>query len=551
MRPLRDFSIRAKLTYMIMLTSISALLVASTVFVINDRSTFKAGMVDNLTVLATVLANNSSAAVSFEDQDAAKEILAALSSDGDISSAQIVLLSGTTFAQYAREKATVPQLKVEGLADGSRFEDEYLYLTKSIQAKGKPIGYLVIQSDLSALSERLQWFAGVSFLIAIAIVALSIGIVVFFQKMISRPLVQLAEAANGIALGDVNQKIDYASQDEIGKLYGAFRNLRAYLQTLAGAAERIAANDLTVSVVPRSDKDILSISFRSMIGSLTGMVGQLRSSATEMVSAATQISASAHQMLKGAKEQAQQIQGVSSSIEEISHTIQASAENVQEATTASRTASETAGSGGRLVDDTIRGMEKIEEVVRESAKTIAKLSQSSQQIGQIVNVIDDIADQTNLLALNAAIEAARAGEQGRGFAVVADEVRKLAERTGKATGEIVQMVRSIQDETVEAVEAVKVGIQDVDKGRQLANRAGENLQDIVNMTHQVMSMIQQVSMAATEQSSAAEEISRTIGDISSVTRETAAGAEQSSAAAAQLTRQAESLRGMVDQFKLT
>ncbi len=550
MRRLRDYSIRAKLTFMIMLTSISALLVASTVFVFNDRSTFREGMVDNLSVLATVLANNSSAAVSFEDQEAGKEILGSLASDQDITSAQIVLLTGGTFAEYTREKATLPQVKVEGLVDGSRFDDEYLYITKTIQAKGKPIGYLVIQSDLSALTERLRWFAGVSFLIALAIVALSIGIVVFFQRMISRPIVQLAEAANGIAVGDINQKIDYESQDEIGKLYGAFRNLRSYIKDLAGAAERIAANDLTVTVVPRSEKDVLSISFQSMIGSLTRMVGQLRTSATEMVSAATQISASATHMLKGAKEQAQQISEVSSSIEEISHTIMASAENVQVATTASKTASETAGSGGRLVDDTIRGMEKIEAVVRESAKTISKLSQSSQQIGQIVNVINDIADQTNLLALNAAIEAARAGEQGRGFAVVADEVRKLAERTGKATGEIVQMVRSIQDETVEAVESVKTGLQDVDKGRELANRAGENLQEIVNMTHQVMGMIQQIALAANEQSSAAEEISRNIGDISSVTKETATGAEQSSAAAAQLSQQAESLRTMVEQFKL-
>ncbi|MBK7140756.1 MAG: HAMP domain-containing protein [bacterium] len=550
MRKLRDYSIRAKLTFMIMLTSISALLIASTVFVFNDRSTFKQGMVDNLTVLATVLANNSAAAVSFEDQEAGNEVLGALSSDEHITSAQIVLGTGATFAQYLRAEAKLPALQVAGLADGARFDAEHLYVTKVISAKGKPLGYLVIQSDLTALAQRLRWFAGVSFLIALAIGALSIGIVVIFQRMISKPIVHLAEAANGIAVGDINQQMEFESGDEIGKLYAAFRNLRSYIHDLSAAAERIAANDLTVVVTPKSEKDVLSHSFRLMVVSLTKMVGQLRSSATEMVSAATQISASASQMLSGAREQAQQIQGVSSSIEEISHTIMASAENVQEATSASRAASETAGSGGRLVDDTIRGMEKIEAVVRESAKTISKLSQSSQQIGQIVNVINDIADQTNLLALNAAIEAARAGEQGRGFAVVADEVRKLAERTGKATGEIVQMVRSIQDETVEAVESVKTGLQDVDKGRELANRAGANLQEIVNMTHQVMGMIQQIALAANEQSTAAEGISRHIGDISAVTKETAAGAEQSSAAAAQLSRQAESLQTMVEQFKL-
>ncbi|MCM2271275.1 MAG: methyl-accepting chemotaxis protein [candidate division Zixibacteria bacterium] len=548
MRKVRDYSIRAKLTLMIMVTSLGALVIASTVFVFNDRATFREGMASNLTVLAGVLASNSAAAVSFEDQSGANEILGALATDHAVASARIVLPNGTVFAQYERQATYGGNDVIGSLVDGHRFDDKNLYVTKTITAKERPLGALVIKSDLSALDKRLRWFTQVSLMIALIIGGLSLVIVMIFQRMISRPIVHLAEAANAIGVGDVNQKVDYQSADEIGKLYGAFRNLQAYIRELAGVAEKVAANDLTVRVTPKSEKDILSISFQSMVTSLSKMVGQLRSSTSEMVSAASEISASSTQMLKGARDQADQIRGVSTAIEEISSTIMASAENVQEATSASKTASDSAGAGGKLVDDTIKGMAKIESVVRESAQTISKLAQSSQQIGQIVNVINDIADQTNLLALNAAIEAARAGEQGRGFAVVADEVRKLAERTGKATGEIVQMVRAIQDETVEAVEAVKLGIQDVDRGRELANRAGDNLQEIVHVTHQVMGMIQQVALAAKEQSSAAEEISRNINQISTVTRETALGAEQSSAAASQLNHQAETLRKMVEQF---
>ncbi len=548
MRKVRDYSIRAKLTLMIMVTSLGALVIASTVFVFNDRATFREGMANNLTVLAGVLASNSAAAVSFEDQSGANEILGALATDQAVTSARIVLPNGTVFAQYERQATYGGNDAIGSLVDGHRFDDKNLYVTKTITAKGRPLGSLVIKSDLSALDERLRWFTQVGLMIALIIGGLSLVIVMIFQRMISRPIVHLAEAANAIGVGDVNQKVDYQSADEIGKLYGAFRNLQAYIRELAGAAEKVAANDLTVKVTPKSEKDILSISFQSMVTSLSKMVGQLRSSTSEMVSAASEISASSTQMLKGARDQADQIRGVSTAIEEISSTIMASAENVQEATSASKTASDSAGAGGKLVDDTIKGMAKIESVVRDSAQTISKLAQSSQQIGQIVNVINDIADQTNLLALNAAIEAARAGEQGRGFAVVADEVRKLAERTDKATGEIVQMVRAIQDETVEAVEAVKLGIQDVDRGRELANRAGDNLHEIVHVTHQVMGMIQQVALAAKEQSSAAEEISRNINQISTVTRETALGAEQSSAAASQLNHQAETLRKMVEQF---
>jgi methyl-accepting chemotaxis protein len=188
--------------------------------------------------------------------------------------------------------------------------------------------------------------------------------------------------------------------------------------------------------------------------------------------------------------------------------------------------------------------------VRNSSESIGKLSDSVHQIGAIIEVIDDIADQTNLLALNAAIEAARAGEQGRGFAVVADEVRKLAERTGKATGEITTMIKGIQVQTGEAVSVMQSGIKEVDAGRQLADQAGDSLGQIVQMSQQVMDMIQQIATAAEEQSSAAEQISRTVEQISSVTKETAAGAEQSSAAADQLNRQAEGLRQMIGKFEI-
>ncbi|HKK20007.1 MAG TPA: methyl-accepting chemotaxis protein, partial [candidate division Zixibacteria bacterium] len=202
------------------------------------------------------------------------------------------------------------------------------------------------------------------------------------------------------------------------------------------------------------------------------------------------------------------------------------------------------------VGDTINGMQRIADVVRISADSIGKLAKSADQIGEIISVIDDIADQTNLLALNAAIEAARAGEQGRGFAVVADEVRKLAERTGKATGEITDMIKGIQGETTEAVQSMESGISEVDNGRQLADSAGGSLTEIVSMSQRVMDMVQQIATATEEQSSAAEQISRNIEHISSVTKETATGAEQSAAAAEELNRQAEGMKQMVAQFKI-
>ncbi|MBD3331961.1 chemotaxis protein, partial [candidate division GN15 bacterium] len=251
------------------------------------------------------------------------------------------------------------------------------------------------------------------------------------------------------------------------------------------------------------------------------------------------------------QDQSNQVNQVSTAIEEMTATILQSSKNAGEAKETAEGASGTATSGGQVVNDTIQGMQRIAGVVRESAESIGKLAKSADQIGEIIGVIDDIADQTNLLALNAAIEAARAGEQGRGFAVVADEVRKLAERTGKATGEITDMIKGIQTETNDAVGSMETGIQEVDKGRELADQAGNSLTEIVNMSQRVMDMIQQIATASEEQSTAAEQISKNIEHISSVTKESASGAEQSAAAAEELSRQADGLQAMVARFRIT
>ncbi|MEE9441248.1 MAG: methyl-accepting chemotaxis protein, partial [candidate division Zixibacteria bacterium] len=185
-----------------------------------------------------------------------------------------------------------------------------------------------------------------------------------------------------------------------------------------------------------------------------------------------------------------------------------------------------------------------------SGNIVNELAQASDKIGEIIGVIDDIADQTNLLALNAAIEAARAGEQGRGFAVVADEVRKLAERTGKATGEITEMIKGIQNDSGRAVTSMEEAGTMVEEGKSLADKAGGSLTEINTMSSQVMDMIVQIATAADQQSAAAEQISKNMEHIATITKQTSVGAEQSASAAEDLNRQAEGMQQMVAQFKI-
>jgi methyl-accepting chemotaxis protein len=206
--------------------------------------------------------------------------------------------------------------------------------------------------------------------------------------------------------------------------------------------------------------------------------------------------------------------------------------------------------GGKVIHDTIEGMNRIAQVVKTSAATVHALGNSSDKIGEIVQVIDDIADQTNLLALNAAIEAARAGEQGRGFAVVADEVRKLAERTTKATKEIAVMIKTIQRDTAGAVDSMEKGTAEVEKGKLLADEASNSLSLIIEGSEDVVNISTQVATASEEQAATAEQISKNIESINKVTNENSAGVLQIANAAEELNKQTESLQDLVSQFKL-
>jgi methyl-accepting chemotaxis protein len=334
---------------------------------------------------------------------------------------------------------------------------------------------------------------------------------------------------------------------------GLSRKITSAVGEVLARSEAIAAHDLSgaeLQVLSEDEIGDLVRAVNKMQASLSGIVQQVATSAEHLASASEEISASAIQQSDGVNQQKGQTEQMATAMHEMSVTVHEISDNSNAAAQASSKATESAHAGGEVVGHTLEIMRVISSAVSETAGKIEQLGKGSERIGKIIGVIDDIADQTNLLALNAAIEAARAGEQGRGFAVVADEVRKLAERTSSATKEITGMIEEIQKETARAVEAMNAGTKHVESGVVSTQEAGKSLQEIIGASDKVGEMIAHIATAATEQASATQEVNHNVEQIATITASTATGAEQSARACQELSNLASNLHNIVGQFIL-
>ncbi|HBA87960.1 MAG TPA: methyl-accepting chemotaxis protein [Geobacter sp.] len=331
-----------------------------------------------------------------------------------------------------------------------------------------------------------------------------------------------------------------------------FWSVNDALNRIIGFLDTMIKGDLSNPVSAKRNNEISTIirSIDSLQTTMRDIIRQIQQSSEQVARSSHQLQESAEQISAGTDNVASQTNSVAVASEEMAATSSDIARNCLNAAENSNRASRTASSGADVVRQTTLGMERIASRVKGAARTVEELGSRSDQIDAIIRTIQDIADQTNLLALNAAIEAARAGEQGRGFAVVADEVRALAERTTGATREIGEMIKAIQGGTKGAIAAIEEGVAEVEKGAEFSARSGQALEEILAQVSEVSSQINQITTAAQQQTSTTDEITRSMQQITDVVHQTGRSVTETASAASTLAAQSEELQRLVRQFKL-
>jgi methyl-accepting chemotaxis protein len=404
--------------------------------------------------------------------------------------------------------------------------------------------------------------AGVAGFVVLAMAALA----VFAVTM--APVKDLVQVAEALGRGDLSKKASVETGDELGQLGDALNRTINRLQGLVrtesdqdkmqhkvmdllSVVSTAAEGDLTIKAEVTADAlGSVADAFNLMITGLTSLVMQASNVSNELQRSTGDILHSAERMRLGAEQQALQIRNAAEAVNAMSHTSQRMAENADAATRTSVKATQAAVKGGAAVTETIRGMQRIRASVQTTGKKIKGLGERSQEIGAIIEVINEIATQTNLLALNAAIEAARAGEQGRGFAVVADEVRKLAERAARATKDITGLIKGIQVETSEAVSVMEEGTREVEVGTKLADQAGAALREIEQIVKQTATLMTDITRAAADQVKSTESVVHTMGNISQLTQETTHGVQDTVATISGLADLTRRLSDAIGRFKI-
>ncbi len=445
-----------------------------------------------------------------------------LTSDNPTQQQRLESLNGLKSQWFQEDIQGIVALR-EKISSGAQPMDAIINLVSEGRDKAKMDAMRLLISDLQVDENKLldmrsdEMYSAKSTALAILLgggllaIIFAIFIAVSLSKMIVGRLRQAVDIARTIAEGRLDSKIEKSGTDEVGTLFESFAIMQERLRT---------------------------------------MISQMKAGAEQLVAAGHEISSASTQLSVSTHEQSNAASAMAATVEELTVNINHISDNANEAHAISTDSGRQSAEGSNVIQSTLASMQLIAETVQASAVQIGELGEHSEQISSIVNVIKDIADQTNLLALNAAIEAARAGEQGRGFAVVADEVRLLAQRTANSTQEITGMITKIQNGTRSAVSGMDAGVEQVKQGVDLANKADEAIVNIRDASSNVVNVVNMISLALREQTAASQEVARNVERIAQMSQQNSQAVEETSETARTLQVLAKDLESQVGQFKL-
>ncbi len=406
-------------------------------------------------------------------------------------------------------------------------------------------------------------------IVTIVVAVLLAGVVAFgLARILTRQVDKIQALFGEVDVGNFDARVEIISGDELGQMAASLNTmldntlsliqsqeerdaLQTAIQKLLEEVSDVAEGNLAVEAEVTADvTGAIADAFNYMIVQLRHIISNVQEATLQVSSSAGEIQTTAEHLTRGSETQTTQIVDTSTAIDEMALSIQQVSENAVLSAAVAEQALDNARQGTQAVQDTIEGMNRIRDQVQETAKRIKRLGERSQEIGEIVQLIRDIAKRTSILALNASLEAATAGEAGRGFAVVAEDVKRLAERSTNATRQIAHLIQTIQNETNEAVAAMEEGTREVVAGSQLADQAGRALTEIEGVSDRLAELLQSISLASKQQARGSEAVARSMGEIAEITQQTATGTREAAVSIYNLTTLADDLRESVSAFKL-
>jgi methyl-accepting chemotaxis protein len=388
-------------------------------------------------------------------------------------------------------------------------------------------------------------------IISVAIAALIIIIVmsIYLNRLIALPIRNISEISQEIARGDLTTKVKIHRKDEVGELADSFRMMQESMRIKAEFANRIANGDLTFDFEPASDKDLMGISFALMLKNLRSQMNTIDEAVNSLTESTSEIMATVSQLASSAAETATTASEVTTTTEEVKQTAEVSNQKAKNVSVSSQKATQISIKGAEAINATINGMNNIRQQMESIANIVVQLSEQSQTIGEITSSVNDLAEQSNLLAVNASIEAAKAGDHGKGFAVVAQEIKSLAERSKEATGQIRSIIAEIQKSISNSVMATEEGGKAVDEGINLSETSGIAIKTLTISIEDAAEAAIQIAASSQQQLVGMEEMSSAIGNIKDASIQTADSIKQTEAAVGDLHSMGEKLQNILGQYK--